>query len=186
MSHVTSKARHRAGALALLLLATGLAAGALAQASANEYEVKAAFLLNFARLVEWPPSARPGPGEPMVFGVLGAADVASSVSHVLQGASVGDHPVVVKALSDASQVAGCHIVFIAGDEPGDADQAVLAAARGHAALSVGEHDGFAVRGGVINFYSEDKKLRFEINPQAADAAGLRISSRLLRLARLVN
>ncbi len=98
---------------------------------------------------------------------------------------MGDHPVVVKALSDASEVASCHIVFIAG-QAGDGDQAVLAAARGHAALSVGEHDGFALRGGVINFYSEDKKLRFEINPKAADEAGLRISSRLLRLAKLVN
>ena len=74
---------------------------------------------------------------------------------------------------------GCQLSLL------DCEDELLAVARSASALAVGESDGFATRGGVINFFTEDRKLRFEINPEAARSAGLKISSRLLRLAVLV-
>jgi len=153
-----------------------------ALATRDEYQVKAAFLLNFAKLVKWSARNQPAPGEPIVLGVVGEASVVESVSSKLAGARVGDHSVEVRSVSGASEVEGCHIVYVAA---GSDDRAILEAAREQAALSVGESEGFANRGGVVNFFNEGKKLRFEINPQAAAQAEIEISSRLLRLAKLV-
>jgi len=169
-------------AYGLALLAAFTIAGRIA-ASADEYGVKAAFLLNFAKLVEWPADAAPAAGMPIVFGVVGDESVTRAFTSGLEGARVDGHAVEVRSVAEAADVAGCHIVFVASDRSADA---VVAAAPGHAALSVGEADGFATHGGVINFFSEGKKLRFEINTKAADRAGLKISSRLLRLAKLVS
>jgi hypothetical protein len=154
-----------------------------ALATRDEYQVKAAFLLNFAKLVKWSARNQPAPGEPIVLGVVGEASVVESVSSKLAGARVGDHSVEVRSVSGASQVEGCHIVFVASGRNNEG--AILEAAREQAALSVGESEGFANRGGVVNFFNEGKKLRFEINPQAAAQAQIEISSRLLRLAKLV-
>ena len=153
-----------------------------ALATRDEYQVKAAFLLNFAKLVKWSASHQPAPGQPIVLGIAGDANVIESMSSKLDGAQVGDHPVAVRTVSRASDVKGCHIVFVAS---GRDDGAILKAARAQSALSVGESEGFAARGGVVNFYSEGKKLRFEINTNAAAQAEIEISSRLLRLAKLV-
>jgi hypothetical protein len=166
---------------AWLALAAVLATAVAGHASRDEVQLKAAFLLNFARLVEWPPASRPAAGSPVVLGVLGDPEVGAAIATGLKGATVGDHPVEVRVLADASEVAGCHIVFVAGEE---SDDGAILAARGNAALSVGQHDDFTHRGGVINFYTESNRLRFEINTRAANAAGLKISSRLLRLARI--
>jgi hypothetical protein len=168
--------------VALLFLAT-LASAAAVLAARDTYRAKAGFLLNFARLTEWPAAAQPAAGEPIVLGVMADASTAQVIGARLAKARVGDHPVTLRSVASAEDVVGCHIVFVASD--GD-DAAILEAASGSAALSVGESEGFAERGGVINFFSEGEKLRFEINPQAADRAGLKISSRLLRLARLVS
>lgn len=153
-----------------------------ALATRDEYQVKAAFLLNFAKLVKWSARNQPTPGEPLVLGVVGDASVIESMSSKLDGAQVGDNPVTIRTISRVSDVEGCHIVFVTS---GRDDRAILEAARSQAALSVGESEGFAARGGVVNFYSEGKKLRFEINTEAAARAEIEISSRLLRLAKLV-
>jgi len=174
-------ARH--ALVALLFLAT-LASAAAVLAARDTYRVKAGFLLNFARLTEWPAAAQPAAGEPIVLGVMADETTAQVIGARLANARVGSrHPVALRSVASAADVVGCHIVFVASD--GD-DAAILEAASGGAALSVGESEGFAERGGVINFFSEGEKLRFEINPRAADRAGLKISSRLLRLARLVS
>jgi len=170
-------------ALAALLFLATLVSAAETLASRDEYQVKAAFLLNFAKLVEWPAAAQPAEGAPIVVGIMGDEKTARAISKKLGAARVGSHPLQVRSVSGAPDVAGCHIVFVAA---GHEDAAILEAASGNAALSVGESEGFAERGGVINFVNEGKKLRFEINTQAADRAGLKISSRLLRLARLVS
>jgi hypothetical protein len=168
------------------LLAAVVAAIALAApaggTSHGEYALKAAFLLNFARLVEWPPEARPAEGEPLVVAVMGKASVRRAIERGLEGARAGEHPLVVRRLTDPSQVAGSHIVFLAGGaEP---DPEILSEARAHSVLSVGESPEFARRGGVIKLFTEARKLRFEINVEAAGEAGIEVSSRLLRLARI--
>jgi hypothetical protein len=170
--------------VALGALALGLLLVVPAAASRDEYEVKAAFLLNFARLVEWPDPARPAPQQPVVVSVLGSAEVEQAISRGVGDSVVGDHPVVVKRISGAEEIGGSHILFVTR-EHAEAAAALAETARRHAALAVGESEGFASQGGVINFFTEDRKLRFEINPDAAKSAGLKISSRLLRLAVLV-
>jgi hypothetical protein len=174
-------ARWRHVPLTLSFLVTLLSA-MTALASRDEYQVKAAFLLNFAKLIKWPAKNQPAPGQPIVLGVVGSADVAKSMSSKLEGVRVGDHPVAVRIVSRAAEVEGCHMVFLAS---GRDDDAILEAARSRAALSVGESEGFAARGGMVNFFNEGKKLRFEINTDAAAQAQIEISSRLLRLAKLV-
>jgi hypothetical protein len=177
----TPRGRLLAGWIAGSVCLAALASATAVHADREEYRLKAAFLLNFARLVEWPPAFRPAPGAPMVVGVIGDPEVGKALAAGLQGAAAGDHPIEVRNLEDPSQVPGCQIVFLAGTERND--DAILAA-RGNAALSVGQRDDFTRRGGVINFYTESDRLRFEINTRAADAAGLKLSSRLLRLGRL--
>ena len=168
--------------LLLLLFATLLALPA--GAARDEYEVKAAFLLNFARLVSWPETARPATRAPIVVGVLGDEQVTRGIAAGIGETKVGSHPVEVRGVSGAEELAGTHILFVGRKEPENVAE-LLAAASANAALAVGESPGFALRGGVINFFTRDKKVRFEINPAAAQRAGLKISSRLLRLAVLV-
>jgi hypothetical protein len=155
-----------------------------AGASQGGYDAKAAFLLNFARLVIWPLAARPGPDEPVVIGVAGGEAAREAIERGIDGASVESHRIEVRSVEKPEQVPGTHILFVAGELDADAET-LIEAARGHAALSVGESDGFAARGGIINFFSEGDKLRFEINLAAARATGLQISSHMLGLARLV-
>ena len=166
---------------ALCLLAV-LLGGAAMPESGDAVAARADFLLKFARLVEWPAGAQPVPEEPLVVGVAGDEAAAQAISQALAGRMLDENPVVVRRVASAGDVAGCHIVFLTSERD---EASILAAAREHAALTVGESDGFAARGGVINFYEEDEALRFEINSAAADRAGFAISSRLLRLAKLV-
>jgi YfiR/HmsC-like len=168
-----------------LFVLCGIAAfGSVTRASASqdEYLVKAAFILNFAKLIEWPPTAQPPSSKPFVLGVMASQRIEASISEGLAGATLGTHPIAVRPISTASDVVGCQIIFLTSKRN---EQAILDAARREAALSVGESDGFAARGGMINFIREGNKLRFEINTSVAEQAGLKISSRLLQLARLV-
>ena len=167
-----------AGATALTLTLASLSALA---GSFDEYAVKAAYLVNFARLVEWPPTRQPAAGRPFVVAVAGSAEVEGALAEGLAGKSVGDNPVIVRRIDSAEEIADTHIVFVAGDAPAG----FLEAARRFSVLSVGQSDRFASNGGVVNFFTVDQKLRFEINPKAASAAGLNISSRLLSLAVIV-
>ncbi len=169
----------------VLLVIAGLLipAWAGAAASRGEYEVKAAFLLNFARLVKWPAGALPADDSPIVVGVLGAEPFESAMKEGQQARPAGTHPVEIRQLTSSQDVSGCHIVFVTDGQAELAD-AVVRAASGRNVLTVGESSNFAATGGVITFFMEDKKLRFEINTRAADSAGLEISSRLLRLAKI--
>ncbi len=151
----------------------------------GEYEVKAAFLLNFARLVEWPSSAFRGRDDPIALGVLGRDPFGGSLEKLVKGRSVGRRLIEVKQLSRPEEAARCHIVFVSAAARTPVRE-ILSATGGANVLLVGEKPDFAQRGGAINFISEDHRVRFEINPDAARRAGLGISSRLLRLAKLVS
>jgi hypothetical protein len=153
-------------------------------ASRDEYTVKAAFIHNFASLIEWPASTFSTPNEPLRVAILGPPTFAPNLVAYLEGKTVSTHPIEVSRIRSESGVDAYHIVFVG--EPSRARQrSVVKAARGSRVLTVGESDGFAAEGGMINFFLEGKKVRFEINRPAAEAAGLKISSRLLQLAVLV-
>ncbi len=176
----------RALAVATFVLAS---AGGLRAAtpSADEYEVKAAFLYHFAHLVDWPsPSPPPAPGEPLVIAVAGDDPFGATLDRVLADKAVRGQPVRVlrTAGPGALDPARIHILFVGGD---DEEQRRTLAALGHQpVLTVGDSARFAERGGMIGFrVTPEGRIAFDINLQRAEQSGLRIRSQLLKLARIV-
>lgn len=161
-------------ALALVLLVP-----AAAQAI-SEYKVKAAFLLNFGKFVEWPS----GKGD-LEICVLGEDPFGSTLDDTLSGRKIGARPVRARRIDDAGSARSCAILFVSR-RGNDGLDAVVSAVKGSPVLLVGEQDRFAKRGGMINFVEVDQKIRFEINETAAKQAGLKISSQLLKLATIVD
>ena len=176
-----------------LQLAVWLAAGAaatvpadsLAQSPASpEYQLKAVFLFNFAQFVEWPASAFPGPDAPLVIGILGEDPFGPYLDETVRGEKVNDRPLVVRRFRSVEEISTCHILFISGREMGRL-RGILDSLRGRSILTVGDVEGFATRGGMIRFITDQNRIRFRINLDAAKAADLTISSKLLRAAQIV-
>ena len=168
--------------LVVFLLAAPLVPNASAQSGD---EVMAAFLLNFARYVEWPKEAFDRDDMPVRFCMLSSRDFEKIVAETVSGKTVSDRPIVVRRTSDLHETHGCHILFI-GRESDDSNSDAVAALEGRSVFTVADQEGFALAGGVANFFRSDNRIRFEINPAAATKVGLKISSRLLRLAKVVN
>lgn len=169
----------------LALLALLLAApGAVRAEGTSEYDVKAAFLYNFAKFVDWPPAAFPEPGSSFKICVLGKDPFGGSLQTVVGGEEIAGHKLTVVRTDSLSKPAGCQILFVSRQEREQLPQ-VLAAVRTSPVLTVGDTPGFVDQGGIINFTLEGSKVRFEINTEAADRAGIRISSKLLQLARRI-
>ena len=150
----------------------------------GEYEVKAAYLYNFAKFVEWPAEAPATPPGTFVVTVVGADPFGRVLEETLKGKAVGGARLVLRRARDASDVPPSHIVFVSESEH-DRLGGVLDRLAGSATLTVGETEDFAEKGGVIRFRMEDDRVRLDINPESARRARLRISSDLLRLARIV-
>jgi uncharacterized protein DUF4154 len=138
-----------------------------------EDNVKAAFLFNFLKFMDW--GAQP-PDRPWIIAVVGDDTFASVLQETIAGKTIGGHPVLVKRLRHAEGAGGCHIVFIPGPMA-----APLAAPPG--VLTVGDSPGFLDSGGMVVFFLDAGKLRFEIRAAAVSSAGLHMSSQLLRLGR---
>jgi|SRR5579872_898766 len=152
--------------------------------SDREYAVKAAYIYNFARFVDWPADAFPRPDAPFVIGIVGKDPFGSIIDHAVQGKSINGRPFVVRRLKLDQDLRQCHILFVSASEK-DKIGRLLAAVGGAPILTVGETPGFACRGGIVNFRIERGTVRFEINPDTAKRVRLTISSRLLGLARIV-
>lgn len=180
--------RHVVRRLAVLVAALACAGGASAQdlsaAASSEYLIKAGYIYNFAKLVEWPAAARRG--QPMVIGVLGNDAFAGVLDQVVHGKKIDERPLRVKRLH-AKDVrdCGCQILFVAAAESGRAEE-VIQAHGGAAVLTIAEAPDFASRGGIIALVLQDSKVRFIVNVDAAAQAALSISSRLLALATVVH
>jgi uncharacterized protein DUF4154 len=173
----------------LVRLSLGIALGVLLNVNAygqtlDEYQVKAAFLYNFAKFVEWPAQAFHAPMEPMVICVAGQDPFAGVLQDTVKGKEVGGRPLLVRNISEGREPAGCQILFVAASERKHFS-AVLDRAKKCSLLTVGQAEGFTAAGGVINFKLEDGRLHFEINVEAAKQQDLRISSKLLNLAERV-
>jgi hypothetical protein len=174
--------RRRGASLILTGVALFAARPATAQ-GASEYQVKAAFLVNFARFAEWPTESAE-PDEPLTICVFGADPFGAILDKAVGGATVNGRKVMARRSSEASGLRPCHVLFVSAAEAQRYWDASASLA-GLSILSVGEANGFAARGGVINFVVENNRVRFEINLQAAARARLRLSSKLLQLATLV-
>ena len=150
----------------------------------SEYQVKAAFLVNFARFVEWPPQSFGAANDPLVFGVYGNNLFGAALDQAVSGKMIGGRPAVIRRTSEVSALRSCHVVFLPASEINHFRE--LSNSLGNlSVLLVGETEGFAASGGVINFIVENERIRFEINPSAAARVHLKISSKLLELAVIV-
>jgi hypothetical protein len=148
----------------------------------TDYEVKAACIYNFANFVEWPAS-RPGAGE-FVITILGQDPFGGVLEETLRGKAIGDRPITVRRVDDLGGLDGSQILFVSDSESGRLPE-VLSSLDGAAVLTVGEMDQFAERGGIIRFRMDKSRVQIEINVATAERAGLKISSELLKLARIV-
>jgi len=150
----------------------------------DEYQVKAAFLYNFAKFVEWPEHSFKSSLDPIRICVLGRNPFGDYLGNAIKGRDILGRPLQTADVSDVRQASGCHMVFVGASER-TRFKTMAAELNGASVLTVGETQGFTSGGGVVNFKLEDGRIRFEINLQAADHAKLRISSKLLNLARIV-
>lgn len=167
-----------------MLLGAALAAVTCVSAQAappTEYEVKAAFIHNIAKFVEWP-VAPPTDGK-LRLCIVGQ-DPFGSVLDSLRGKRIGDKVWEVLPAKPNSNLRECGVLFIAASERNNLNQ-VLDAIKGSAVLTMGDSEGYAKQGVMVNFYLERNLVRFEINAEAASRAGLKMSSQLLKLARIV-
>jgi len=150
----------------------------------SEDQIKAAFLYNFARYVEWPDSAFASGSDAVRICMVGSGDFAAVVSKTVSGKSVGDRSVEVDTPANLAAASSCHILYV-GDSFDGNPQEVAASVEPASVFTVADREGFATGGGIANFIRTDNKVRFEINPGAAKKVGLKVSSRLLRLAKVV-
>ncbi len=157
----------------------------LAQSAiSKEYQVKAAFLFNFAQFVEWPTNAFPTPQSPLVIGILGTDPFGLFLDELVRDEKVNGHPLVIHRYRRVEECETCHILFISTSEARQVDQ-ILAKLKGRSLLTVAEMDAFASRGGMIHFVTAQNKIRFRINVDATKAGQLTISSKLLKAAEIV-
>lgn len=182
MTRITARSGTAGRSLALLALCL---LAALPGRADNELEarVKAAFLFNFAKFVSWPPAKLDNPAQAIVFCVLDRDPIATALETTLAGKMLESHPLAVHRLLRGEEFHNCHIAYLGALEGARLPAALdLLAADG--ALSVYEGEDH-LRGGVVRFYLEERKVRFEVNVAAAEREGLQLSSQLLSVARVV-
>jgi len=171
-------------ARALIAIAALAFAIAPVAAPPTEYQVKAVFLFNFSQFVDWPHTAFETPDAPLVIGVLGRDPFGAQLDEVVKGESVKGHPLQVRRFATVEELNGCHILFVSASEQRRLDE-ILQRVKGRSVLTVADKGDFAQRGGMILFVTERERVRMRINLEAAEAAGLTLSSKLLRPAEIV-
>ncbi|HEV8538618.1 MAG TPA: YfiR family protein [Bacteroidota bacterium] len=150
----------------------------------TEYQIKAVFLFNFTRFIEWP--ANWGrENQPICIGILGEDPFGSTLDNTIKGKTINGRGLTIKRSREFQDLRGCQILFVSSSEKRDLPK-IFERLGNASMLTVGETNNFATSGGMINFVLEDEKVHFEINVDAAERAGLRVSSQLLKLAHLVS
>lgn len=164
-----------------LALLTPVLQGRAQAPPATEYQLKAAYLWNFAKFIDWPATAFTNDTSPFVMGVLGDNPFGSDLELTVRGKQINTHPITVKPRVTLAEARQCHILFVSTSETNRLAE-IFQSLSGTSVLTVGETGQFTEKGGMINFVFEDKKIRFQINDDAAKSASLKISSKLLSLA----
>lgn len=170
--------------LCLLWLALGGTGAAAQDAAPTESDLKAAFLYNFAKFVDWPKEAFANDEARIVIGIYGDEEFVTTLRALLQDKKAHGRGFTVKRIANPQEARNCHFLFFREDETRRMGQ-LLENIRRLPILTVGESAEFLEAGGMINLFVEDKQLRFDVNPGAADAARLTVSSQLMRLAKNV-
>jgi hypothetical protein len=149
-----------------------------------EYEVKAAFLYNFAKFVEWPVGAFPDADSALELCIYGDDPFGPVIDHIVRGRTVQGRPIIVQRGVETTGLSVCHLLFV-GPIASEEMARIVQLTGGTAVLTVGESDWFIDSGGMIRLFLEGGKVRFEVNAGAAEQAQLKVSSQLLKLARAV-
>ncbi|MGC4081131.1 MAG: YfiR family protein [Vicinamibacterales bacterium] len=178
--------RLRIGLVAVVLMTAGVVvragrpvAGGTERQRADEYRVKAAFLFNFTKFVEWPVSAFATPSVPFNVCVLGVDPFGEMLDETFRGRLIAGRAVLVRRMRDPES--GCHLIFISSSE--HRRLAVLAdRLRATSVLTVSDEEGFNAVGGMIELFTDGESVQFNISPAAVERAGLRASARLIALA----
>jgi len=171
--------------LLLSCLANAIPRGAAAQENEiSEYELKAAILYKLTNFVEWPDAAYPGPSAPTVLCILGRDPFGPALTSGTPKGGARGRPIVVRRIQQAKDSPDCHILYISSSERKTVGQ-IFSGLKGTSVLTVGEMTQFAANGGMIQFSLEDQQVRFDINLDAALRGQLKVSSKLLALARIV-
>ena len=150
----------------------------------QEYNVKAVYLYSFGRYVVWPKSSM-SDREPFTIGILGGDPFAGALDRIAQKKQIGRKRIVIRRFKSAADYQPCHVLFLSKSVSAEEQSAVISKVGKQPVLLVSEIPGFAVRGGTINFFLIDGKVRFEISLDAAKRQGLSVDAKLLSLARLV-
>jgi hypothetical protein len=155
--------------------------GSGAEASFTEYQVKAAFLYNFTKYVEWPAHAFAGASSPISIGVMGEGILGEELKKAVEAKIVNGRPILVRRIQTPEDSDNVHLLFIGTSEKSRLAE-ILGRIKTKPVLTVGETDQFLEQGGVINFVKKEGRIRLEINLDAARQAKLQISSKLLSVA----
>jgi hypothetical protein len=156
-----------------------MSTGALAQ-SVEEHDAKAAFVLKLVNFVQWPTDAN----HDLVIGFVGADATGDALQRLAYGKPVNGRTIVVRRLMHDGDLKACQVIYVGASERKNMPL-MLERLRGSSVLTVGEYDGFGQHGGIVNLLANGGRIRFEVNPHAAERAHLQISSRLLSLATIV-
>ena len=170
--------------VAALAMMTVMVSGGASQ-PLPEYQVEAAWLLNFARFIEWPAHRFPAAKSPFVLGIVGEDPFGKNLECTLESRKAQGRSFVLKRLSSEHSLKNCHIVFISSSERRK-QRELCEKARQSAILTVSDMDDFIANGGMIRFIRKDMNVRFQINLEAAERAGLKFSAQLLKVAETVN
>jgi hypothetical protein len=161
----------------------GLALLCGADEPSQEYKVKAAFIFNFARFIDWPAVVFATDDAPFVIAVVGTDPFNGALEQAVAGKKIGGHRVEIRHFESAENVGPCQILFVQSTDD-DTQGRIIQKVQGSAVLTIGESENFTSNGGAFRFFTEDNKMRFEVNTDATDRARLRVSSKLLKLARI--
>jgi hypothetical protein len=153
-------------------------------AVSHEYRIKAAFLFNFTRFIDWPSGSFADAASPIVIGVIGDDPFGAELANVLKDRRVNGRPLVARTIHAAEDARATHLLFVGVSEHEEVAR-VLQSLRRYPVTTVGESAEFAKEGGMITFVIRNDKVRFEINADAAERAGIRISAHLEKLATVV-
>jgi hypothetical protein len=168
----------------VLLCATCAVTAPGADDAGLEYKVKAGFLFNFAKFVEWPAKTLPTSSSAIILGVLADDPAAPVLRQALQNKVANGRPLTVRFLSDPTGLSACHIFFLSRGQKARMEE-VLSKLEGVPVLTVSETDEFARRGGMISFIRKDESFRFEVNLEVAEKAGIKVSAKLASMATIV-
>ena len=154
-------------------------------AQSREYQVKAAFVYNFAQFVMWPETAFTNTTQPFQIGVLGENPFGKSLEETVKGETIKGRPIIVVESPRIEKLAGCQILFVSKSALAHAED-IFQKLDSKPVLTVSEDPGFIQQGGIINLYRDGGKVHFQINPDAAEKNGLKLGSELLSVGKIVH